>query len=175
MTTLARPDARAGGGLVERRVGLWPFVRFHTGRTADLGARLNDRESAPRRWRHGHARAEAAGKFAETGRGVGAQRVEDPRTTPFTIDPAGFAKDLEVVRDRWLADVAAGREVARAHLGTIAQLAQDGESGRVGGGLQKLDIGVGLAFHVSTVLTKVYLDKYQYRYEQQPLRGATWR
>ena len=67
-----------------------------------------------------------------------------------------------MVRHRRLADVAAGGEVTGADLGAVAQLAQDRESGRVGGGLEEQDVGVGLALHTPTVLTDVYIVKYQY-------------
>ena len=49
--------------------------------------------------------------------------------------------------DRRLADVAARREIAGADLTKIAELAQDGEPGGVGGGLQEEDVGVGLTLH----------------------------
>ena len=70
------------------------------------------------------------------------------------------------MRHRRLADVAAGREVAGADLGAVAQLAQDRKSGRVGGGLEQQDIRIGLAFHGVTVLTNVYIDKYQYMHRR---------
>ena len=79
------------------------------------------------------------------------------------LDPACVAQDLEVVRDGRLADVAAGREVARTHFGAVAQLAQDRQAGRVRGGLQQQDVGVGLSLHAATVLTDVYIVKYKYR------------
>ncbi len=66
------------------------------------------------------------------------------------------------MRDGRLADVTAGGEVAGADLGKVAQLAEDRESGRVSGGLEEKDVGVGLALHVPTVLTDAYVDKYQY-------------
>ena len=67
-----------------------------------------------------------------------------------------------MVRDGRLADVAAGGEVARADLCAVAQLAEDLEPGRVGGGLEQEDVGVGLALHPATVSTNVYIVKYQY-------------
>ena len=66
------------------------------------------------------------------------------------------------MRHRGLADVAAGSEVAGADLVAVAQLAEDGEASRVGGGLEEEDVGIGLSFHAATVLTSIYVDKYQY-------------
>ena len=51
------------------------------------------------------------------------------------------------MRDRRLAHVAASGEVARADFGDVAQLAQDREPGRVRGGLEQEDVGIGLALH----------------------------
>jgi hypothetical protein len=71
-----------------------------------------------------------------------------------------------VVRDRRLADVAARREVARAHLARPDQLADDGESRRVAEGLEELDVGVeegGVRTgHDGIISTNIYIDKYQY-------------
>ncbi len=78
------------------------------------------------------------------------------------MDPASLSQDLEVVRHGRLAHIAASREVAGAYLCAIAQLAEDGQPGRIGGRLEEQDIRIGLAFHGLTVLTDVYLDKYQY-------------
>ena len=120
------------------------------------------------------ARAEVAGEFAEARDGRGPKRVPDPGAAALAFDPAGVAEDLEVVRDGRLADVAAGGEVAGADLGDVAQLAQDREPGRVGGGLEEEDVGVGLALHAANVLTSVYIVKYQYS-DHDPIttRGAT--
>ena len=41
------------------------------------------------------------------------------------------------------------------------------------GGLEEADVGIRLAFHVVTVLTDAYVDKYQYRCQPIPQRGAT--
>jgi arsenite methyltransferase len=70
-----------------------------------------------------------------------------------------------MVRDRRLADLTAGGEVAGTDLGGVAQLAEDGQPCRFRGSLHQQDIGVGLAFHRLTVLTSTYLDKYQYSSE----------
>ena len=79
-----------------------------------------------------------------------------------------------MVRHGRLADVAARREVTGADLGGVAQLAEDREPGRVGGGLQEQDVGIGLALHFSaTVLTSIYIVKYQYsRHQRRKDRGA---
>ena len=76
-----------------------------------------------------------------------------------------------MVRDRRLAHVATGGEVASANLGEIAQLAQDRESGRIGGRLEQQHVGVGLSFHYANVLTDVYIVKYQYRRRTPPSRS----
>ena len=68
-----------------------------------------------------------------------------------------------MVRDRRLADITAGREFAGADLVEVAQLAQDRQARGVGGGLKEQHVGIGLSFHRVTVLTSIYLDKYQYR------------
>ena len=94
-----------------------------------------------------HARTDIAGELAEPRDRLRSERVADPRPPPFAIDPTGVAEDLEMVRDGRLADVAARREVAGADLRGVAQLAQDRQPGRVGGGLEEQDVGVGLAFH----------------------------
>ena len=68
-----------------------------------------------------------------------------------------------MVGDRRLADIAAGREVACADLSAVTQLTQDREAGGISRRLEQQDIGIGLALHLGhTVLTYVYLDKYQY-------------
>ena len=59
-----------------------------------------------------------------------------------------------MVRDGRLADVAAGGEVAGAHLGAVAELAEDRESGRVGGGLEEPHVGIGLALHVGDCIDR---------------------
>ena len=70
------------------------------------------------------------------------------------------------MRDRRLADVAAGREVARADLATPGELPHDGQAGRVAQGLEELDIGVDQgrfrAWHADMVSMDVYIDNYRY-------------
>ena len=61
-----------------------------------------------------------------------------------------------------LAQVAAVGEVAGADLAALTQLAEDRESCRVRGGLQKEHVRIGLAFHTTKILTSVYIVKYQY-------------
>ena len=113
------------------------------------------------RW-HRERRSHPARQLAEAIDRLRAQRIEDPRAAALTLDPASLAQHLEVMRHGRLADVAAGREVAGTHLGAVTQLAQDRESCRVGGGLEQQHVRIRLAFHPVTVLTNVYLDKYQY-------------
>jgi len=57
-------------------------------------------------------------------------------------NPAGLAEHPKVVRDRGLVDIAARREVAGANRPLRTQLAKDRESSRVGGGVEKTDLGV---------------------------------
>jgi hypothetical protein len=52
------------------------------------------------------------------------------------------------MRDRRLADLAAGGEVAGADSVLLAQLAEDREPRGIRGGLQEQDVRVGLALHV---------------------------
>jgi hypothetical protein len=66
-----------------------------------------------------------------------------------------------MVRDGRLGDVAAGCEVAGADLPVRAELAQDGQPGRVGGGLEKQDVRVCLAPHDRIISTRMDIDKYQ--------------
>lgn len=64
--------------------------------------------------------------------------------------------------DGRLGDVAACAEVAGTDRPLLAQLAQDGQAGGIGGSLEELDVGIGRALHERMVLTNVYFDKYQY-------------
>ena len=66
-----------------------------------------------------------------------------------------------MVRDRRLADVAAAREVAGADLAVLGQLPDDGQAGRVGKGLEQLDLGVDGALHADILSTNFDIDKYQ--------------
>ena len=52
------------------------------------------------------------------------------------------------MRDRGLAHIAAGGEVAGAYLRQVAQLPKDRESGGVGGRLQEQDVRIGLSLHM---------------------------
>ena len=135
-----RPFEPGGGTLVWLATG--------AAQARGLGARLDDREPS-RRGRECDRRAEAAGQLAEALDRLGPERVPDPGPAALAADPAGVAEDLEMVRDGRLADVAAGGEVAGADLGAVAQLAQDREPGRVGGGLEEQDVRVGLALHMA--------------------------
>jgi hypothetical protein len=60
-----------------------------------------------------------------------------------------------------LGDVAAGSEVAGADLSVRTELAQDGQPGRVGSGLEKQDVWVCLALHGGIISTTMDIDKYQ--------------
>src|SRR6476646_2825382 len=79
--------------------------------SAVQGVRLEDREPAGSRRRHGDAGAEAPGEFTEACDRLWAKRIPDPGAAPVPFDPASVAEDLEMVRDRRLAHVAAGGEV----------------------------------------------------------------
>ncbi len=76
------------------------------------------------------------------------------------------------MRDRRLAHVAARGEVARTHFGDVGELPQDRESGRIGRGLEEPHVRVGLTFHPATVLTDVYIVKYQYTTRTATEAGA---
>ena len=139
------------------------------GPTSPLGERLDDGKASRPRGGDGEVRADAAGERPEAGDGLGPERVVDPGAAPLAVHPTGVAQHLEVMGDRGLADVAAVHEVAGADLVGVAQLAQDREPGRVGGGLEQAHVGVGLALHRSTtVLTSIYIVKYQYSQRPDP-------
>ena len=84
------------------------------------GLRLEDPQLARRRPQSGWS--ELARDHSEPFHGFGPKSIEDPGRAALGADPAGFAQDLEVVTDRRLGDVAAGREVARADLVSRCQL-----------------------------------------------------
>ena len=67
-----------------------------------------------------------------------------------------------MVRDRRLGHVMTDRDVAGAHGAGQGKLPQDGQPDRVGSGLQQEHVGFDLSLHAASVLTTVYLDKYQY-------------
>lgn len=96
-------------------------------------------------------RPNLAGELTEPGGGGGSEPVVDPCSTPFAVHPSRLAKNLQVVRDGRLGDVAARREVARADDPFCAQLAKDRQPGRVGGCLEEPDVGIGLSFHRAAV------------------------
>jgi hypothetical protein len=66
------------------------------------------------------------------------------------------------MRHGGLADAAAVGEVAGADGAFGAQLAEDGQPGRVGRGLEEDDVGIGRAFHGTIISTNFDMDKYQY-------------
>ena len=73
-----------------------------------------------------------------------------------------------MVRHRWLGHVVAACDVACADRAGQGQLTEDGQADRVSCGLQEQDLGVGMALHPASVLTNVYLDKYQYTHTTNP-------
>lgn len=56
--------------------------------------------------------------------------------------PSGLAQHPKVVRNRWLVDSAARREVAGANRPLRTQLAKNCESRRIGSGVEETDVGV---------------------------------
>ena len=115
-----------------------------------------------------------AGELAEARDRLGTERVPDPRAAPLAFDPARVAEDLEVMRDRRLADVAAGGEVAGADLGDSRSA---GGGSRVGSGRPQPG-GAGRrdrsgASSRSNVLTDVYIVKYQYSNHGPPAPRST--
>ena len=154
------PVARAGAAGVGRGAGRPPGA-LRAG--PELRPGLQDGQAARPRSGDGEVRADAAGELPEAGDGLGPERVVDPGPAPLAVDPAGVAEHLEVVRHRGLADVAAGREVAGAHLGARRSA---GAGSRAASGRRRPGAGArpdrSGASSSATVLTSVYIVKYQY-------------
>ena len=72
------------------------------------------------------------------------------------------------MRDGRLGHVVPARDVAGADRACQGKLSKDGQPDRIGCGLQEQDLGVGMALHPASVLTNVYLDKYQYTHTTNP-------
>ena len=103
----------------------------------------------------------ASSRKRATASGRRRYQIHVPRRS-LSTQPASRS-DLQVVRHGGLADIAAGGEVAGAHGLFLAQLAEDREPRRVGGGLEEQDVRIGLALHLErNVLTNDYIVKYQY-------------
>ena len=171
-----RPLAAGGGTLRLARPAGSPQARAlrppGDRQPRDLGASLDDGEAArggPACVMPGRRRRPVRGS-ASTAWGRSEYKIHVPRRSP--VDPAGVAEHLEVVRDGRLADVAAGGEVAGADLGAVAQLAEDREPGRVGGGLQEQDVGVGLALHVDQCIDRCLYRQVSIQQRRPPHRGA---
>ena len=107
------------------------------------GLRLDDRQCT-RSWRD---EAKLAGELLEARHCLWAQPVVHERPAPLSPHPTGVTKHFEVVADRRLRDLAAGSEVARADVLATGQLAQNRQSGGIGGTLQQEVIRVGRPFH----------------------------
>ena len=116
-------------------------VSAATGRTS--GSRLDDRV----RTREAEGQCSSLASAWKAIQSLGPEEVVDERGTPLGADPTGLAEDLEVMADRRLGDVAAGREVACADAVRGGELPQDGEPGGVGRSLEEDDVGICLALH----------------------------
>ena len=108
----------------------------------------------------------ASSRKRATACGRSEYKIQVPRRSP-SIQPASRSTLRWCETVGWLTSQQAVKSQAQtsAH---VAQLAQDRESGRVGGGLEEQHVGVGLAFHPATVLTNVYIVKYQYSTSPTP-------
>ena len=136
------------------RVGLTAALRPEPRRPAVSPARLRREPAAwprPAAAPRGAARATGAANDGANSpararnrcHGLRPEPVPDPRRASLGADPARLAEHLEVVADRGLRDVAARREVARAHLVAGRELAQDREPGGVGGALEEQGVRIG--------------------------------
>ena len=89
-----------------------------------------------------------------------------------------------MVRDRWLADVAARGEVAGARLGLGGELPDDRESGGIREGRQEADLRVEVGglrscharsisfdFDIDKIRYGAYIDECRYRHETEAREG----
>ena len=87
----------------------------------------------------------ASSRNRSTAWGRSEYQIQVPRRSP-SIQPASRRTLRWCDTVGWLTSQHAVKSQAQTSA-QIAQLAQDRESGRVGGGLEEQDVGVGLAFH----------------------------